>query len=98
RRLQEQQEERDMEAQLMAEANIQHPDPSEHAQESSPDDDHISLGEALFARAGEQPPPTKDDDEFQQEIIDNYPRDKLFVMILEKPEDYSTFTIVDKVI
>ena len=71
-----------MEAQLMAEANLQHPKPSELETGPPSDDDDITLA----------------DDEFLLELIKHYPCDKLFAMVIDKPDDYKTFTIVDKII
>jgi hypothetical protein len=52
----------------------------------------------LFQRQENEQPATLNDDGFIQTIKDCYLRDKLFELILEKQEDYNTFSVQEEII
>jgi hypothetical protein len=56
-------------------------------------DGDTPLEDTLFQRQENEQPATLNDDGFIQMIKDCYPRDKLFELILEKPEDYNAFLV-----
>jgi hypothetical protein len=56
------------------------------------------LEDVLFQRQGDKQPATLNDDGFIQMIKDCYPRDNLFELILEKPNDYNVFSVQEDII
>jgi hypothetical protein len=61
-------------------------------------DDDTSLEDALFQKQGGEKPAALDNDTFVQTIKDYYPKDKLFMLILEKPKEYTNFFIREDII
>jgi hypothetical protein len=101
KRLQEQCEERAIEAQVMAEADgrgmttpptMDNPSEPNDPGTTIADGDTL-LEDTLFQRQENEQPATLNDDGFIQTIKDCYLRDKLFELILEKLEDYNTFSV-----
>jgi len=95
-RLIERREERDVEAEAMAEPMHQPGDTaSTQATRSSgnknPIEGEETLGKALLHRNADPPPMPKNNDVFQQCVKGGYPEDKLFSAIFEKPADYKLF-------
>ncbi|GLB37195.1 putative DNA RNA polymerase [Lyophyllum shimeji] len=93
-RIQERREEREIEAQIMQDAASNAADKSSTASQSSASaasNEDPQLGEALLGRATLDPPPDHDDAAFRRNIAQNYSEDKLFSIILEKPEDFRAF-------
>jgi hypothetical protein len=104
--LQEQHEERAIKAQVMAEADGRGTttpptvdNPSEHNDPGTTIMDRDTpLEDALFQRQENKQPATLNNDGFIQMIKDYYPRNKLFELILEKPEDYNAFSVQEEII
>jgi hypothetical protein len=72
---------------------------SEHSdREAITLDDDTSLEDALFQKQGGEKPAALDNDTFVQTIKDYYQRDKLFMLILEKPKEYTNFSIREDII
>jgi hypothetical protein len=103
----EQQEAQDLEAQVMAKANIQPPKgenekpPSILTDEDSPllnHDKDVRLANALFHWASEAAPVAAEDKEFLHMVQGGYEQDALFAIILEKPREHKGFTICNNLI
>jgi hypothetical protein len=99
KRLQERREERIIEAQILAEANAKEPySPTSDStvngdRETITIDDDITLEDTIFQRYAGESPATLEDDEFIHAIKTGYSEDKLFTLILEKPQDYAGFSV-----
>jgi hypothetical protein len=61
-------------------------------------DGDTPLEDVLFQRQENEQPATLNNDGFIQMIKDCYARDKLFELILEKPEDYNAFSVREEII
>jgi hypothetical protein len=97
KRLWERAEEHDIEAQLMAEADVgssgsntnnpvtNGPNPNELEYSN----DNMSLGDSLFQHVTQDPHPTLKDDNFIQVVRHGYMSDKLFMLVLDKPVDHT---------
>jgi hypothetical protein len=104
--LQERCEDRVIEAQIMAEANMggsSSPPTADRQSEHSDRevitlDDNTSLEDALFQKQGGKKPAALDNNTFVQTIKDYYQKDKLFMLILEKPKEYTNFSIREDII
>ena len=105
--LQECQESWDLEARLMEEANQQLMDGASNAAATPSSStksmpatygDDLTLGESLFEWMSNVAPETWGGDNFIQWIKNGYPVDKLFTLIMDKPDDYKGFTLKDNVI
>jgi hypothetical protein len=96
----------DIEAQLMAEANIGSSgsntnnsvtnNPNSHELEYSNDD--MSLGDSLFQCVTQDPHPALENDDFTQAVRHGYMSDKLFTLVLDKPVDHANFSKHDGLI
>jgi hypothetical protein len=101
KRLQERREERVIEAQVLAEANTKEPYVPTNASGPTVNDDHetitidedVTLEDTLFQCYAGEAPTVLEDDGFIRNIKTGYLEDKLFMLILEKPQDYTGFSI-----
>ena len=106
KRLQEQREEHVIKAQILAEANAK--DHCATTSDSGPTvnddremitiDDDVTLEDTLFQRYAGEAPTTLEDDGFLHTSKDGYSEDKLFMLILEKPQDYNGFSVREDII
>jgi len=58
----------------------------------------IDLAKALFQRVSSQTPQTMGNNNFLTTIRQNYEGDKLFSLVLDKPEDYKEFTMANRLV
>ena len=100
RRLREHQEEREIEAQLLNEAD---PDPqairdstSDHVQ-TEPQAE-LTVGDILFGRAKMVPPKDRTNATFISKVKNGYRSDKLLSLIQDDPEKYTSFVVKDGLI
>jgi hypothetical protein len=106
KRLQERREERVIEAQVLAEANAKEPYVPTNASGPTVNDDReaitidedVTLEDTLFQRYAGETPTALEDDGFIRNIKAGYSEDKLFTLILEKPQDYTGFSIREGII
>jgi hypothetical protein len=101
KRLQERREECVIEAQILAKANTKElyvptnaSGPTvNHDHEAITIDENVTLEDTLFQRYAGEAPTALEDDGFIHNIKAGYSEDKLFTLILEKPQDYTGFSI-----
>jgi len=106
-RLCERKEQRDMEAEEMVHAKRQNP-PSHPDMRPEPDtravtpEDHsesnMTLADMIYDHPNNAKPGRLVDSAFKQHVRSGYKDDKLLALVIEKPEDYPTFTVKNNLI
>jgi hypothetical protein len=107
RRLVEQQDTQDLEAQAMAKAfappsgrNSELP-PSIYTNDGQPTpdtDEDTTLADALFSRTPESTPTVIGDNEFLNTVKREYEQDALFAIVLKQPSEHKGFTMCDSLL
>ena len=106
-RIRERKEQRDIEAEEMAQAEAQGPNsalvekPNVEASASGIDnrgESETTLADILYDRPNNATPDRLVDHAFKQRVIDGYRDDKLLSLVTEKPNDYPGFTVRDNLV
>jgi len=105
--LREQKKQCDVEAEEMVQADKRVPSPSPEARPESntrtiapedPGKSNMTLADMIYDRPNNAKPGRLADNAFKQRICSGYKDDKLLALVIEKPEDYLTFTVRDNLI
>ena len=86
-------EERDLEAQIMVDANTRDDNSPSAGQTPDQPNADTMLGNSLFQRSSNRKPTNLDDNSFLQAVQRGYTDDKLLSLIKEKPQDYKGFSV-----
>jgi hypothetical protein len=97
-RIQERIEERDLEAQIMADAESGDSNTPTQGQATNSPNDETTLGDSLFQRSPTRKPTNLEDKSFLQTIQRGYASDKFFSLIKDNPDDYQGFSVNEELI